>query len=229
MVPQVLRTILTPEATAAHDLGKLLDLLLHELRTPVGVAQGYLRLLVENRLTDTRDQQRALAQSLEALGRIGTLCGSAGEYLHAAAPSELVSYPVSELVTMLLAEFQGRAFAVNLEDAPIEGHVRSLPPARAAAAITTVLEAALRAAPALTQAVRVGVHDRALLLTTGDEATREQLLVPSGRALLNPWRGGTGLVVPLALRSLAQTPLRIWTLSDEPGAVALAIPLETHA
>lgn len=218
-----------PEATAAHDLDKVLDLLLHELRTPVGVAQGYLRLLVEDRLADARDRQRALAQSLEALGRIGTLCGSAGEYLHAVSPPELVSYPAAELVKMLLVECQGNAVAVHVQDAPMPGHVRSLSPARATAAITSILQAALRGDPVLTQAVHVGVHGTDLILTTGDEAVRERLLAPTGRAAFNPWRGGTGLLVPLALRLLAQTNLRIWTLSEKSGAVAIAIPLEFHA
>lgn len=229
MGPQILGTILMPEATAAHDLDKLLNLLLHELRTPVGVAQGYLRLLVEARLAEARDQQRALAQSLEALGRIGNLCTSAGEYLNAVSPSELALYPAAELVKMLQVECQGKAFAINVQDAPMPGHVRSLPPARAAAAITAVLEAALRGDPVLAQTVRVGVHGTDLIFTTGDEAVRERLMAPSGRAAFNPWRGGTGLLVPLALRRFAHTPLRIWTLSGQSGAVAIAIPLELPA
>jgi hypothetical protein len=229
MVPQILETIFMPEATVAHDLGMVLDLLLHELRTPVGVAQGYLRLLLEDRLADARDRQRALAQSMEALGRIGDLCASAGEYLNAVSPLELVLYPAAELVKMLLVECQGKEFALNVQDAPMLGHVRSLTPARATAAITAVLQAALRGDPVLTQAIHVGVHGTDLILTTGDEAVRERLVAPTGRAAFNQWRGGTGLLVPLALRLLAQTHLRIWTLSEPSGAVAIAIPLELHA
>ncbi|MEQ1910319.1 MAG: histidine kinase dimerization/phospho-acceptor domain-containing protein [Vicinamibacterales bacterium] len=206
-----------------------MDLLLHELRTPISVAQGYLRLLVEDRLSDPRDRERALAQSLEALGRIGNLCGSADEYLNVRSTVELVRYPASELVATLQSTCQGDAFAVNVPNPHILGDVRSLSVEQTAIAIAGVLRAALRSDPVLTQAVHVGVHGTDLILTTGDEAVRERLVAPTGRAAFNQWRGGTGLQVPLALKLLAHTPLRIWALSENSGAIAIAMPLELPA
>ncbi|MEQ1573918.1 MAG: hypothetical protein ABL993_06685 [Vicinamibacterales bacterium] len=215
--------------TLSDDSQKVLDLFLHELRSPVSVAQGYLRLLVEDRLKDPCDRERALAQSLEALGRIGSLCGSADEYLNVLSPVELLHYPASELVATLQSKCQEEAFTVSVPIAHIRGDVGSLPVEQATTAIIAVLRAALRSDPVLAQAVHVGIHGTDLLLTTGDEAVREQLVAPAGRGAFDQWRGGTGLRVPLALKLLAHTPLRIWALSENSGAIAIAMPLELPA
>ncbi len=213
----------------SDDSQKILDLFLHELRTPVSVAQGYLRLLVEDRLTDPHDRERALAQSLEALGRIGSLCGSADEYLNVLSPVELVRYPASELVATFQSKCREEAFAVSVPSTAIGGEIGSLPVEQATTAIIAVLRAALRSDPVLAQAVHVGVRGTDLLLTTGDEAVREQLVASTGRAAFNQWRGGTGLRVPLALKLLAHTPLRIWALAERSGAIAIAMPLDMPA
>ncbi len=225
MTLRIVESASIPETGTGHDLVNMLDLLLHELRTPVGIAQGYIRLLLEDRLADPQDRRRALAQAMEALGRVSDLCVSADEYMDAASPSEIVRYSAAEFVRTLQDACRGMALSVAVPD-PIPGHVRSLSPARATGAIAVVLRAALRGDPLLAQMAHVGIRQADLVLTTGDDAVREQLLAVSGRAAFNPWRGGTGLLVPLALRRLAQTTLRIWALSETSGAVAIAIPLE---
>ena len=219
---------LQPQTAATGDIEQLVALFLHELRTPVSVAQGYLRLLVENRLSDPRDRERALAQSLEALGRIGHLCGAAGDYLSPPAEA-LLQYPASELVEALRLACQGDPFAVNVPSPPILGNVRSLPAEPTATAIAAVVRAALRNDPALTQAVQVGVHGTDLVFTAGDGVVRDRLIGPSGGGVFDQWRGGSGLQVPLALRRLAPTHARIWTLPEHLSAVAIAMTLEWPA
>ena len=66
---------------AEIDAEKALNLLIHDLRAPLSVAQGYLRLLHQNRLDSDADRQRALAQTMEALGRISRLCDDAAAYV----------------------------------------------------------------------------------------------------------------------------------------------------
>jgi hypothetical protein len=51
----------------------ILHVLAHELRTPVGIAHGYVRLLLEERLTQESDRRRALEQMQKALGRLSEL------------------------------------------------------------------------------------------------------------------------------------------------------------
>ena len=55
------------------DISGILHVLAHELRTPVGIAHGYVRLLLEDRLPQDHDRRRALEQMQKALGRLTEL------------------------------------------------------------------------------------------------------------------------------------------------------------
>ena len=68
-------------STQRDESAKALNLLIHDLRAPLSVAQGYLRLLQQNRLEAEADRQRAMTQSMEALGRITRLCEEAAEFV----------------------------------------------------------------------------------------------------------------------------------------------------
>jgi signal transduction histidine kinase len=64
------------------DLEQAMHRLLHDFRTPIGVAQGYLRLIREGRLTSEADRERALDQAASSLGRLSRLCDDAADYLN---------------------------------------------------------------------------------------------------------------------------------------------------
>ena len=51
------------------ELSKALNILAHELRGPLGVIQGYLRLLRQRR-TESEDETRMLTVMQDASGRI---------------------------------------------------------------------------------------------------------------------------------------------------------------
>jgi hypothetical protein len=70
-----------------------------------------------------------------------------------------------------------------------------------------------------------GTH---VIVTNVDEARRARLLARSGHAPFDAWREHRGFSVPVAVRQLTRTGARIWTLDDDPTAVAIAIPLESH-
>ena len=55
------------------DVNDILHVLAHELRTPVGIAHGYVRLLLENDFPSEADRRRALEQMQKALGRLSDL------------------------------------------------------------------------------------------------------------------------------------------------------------
>ena len=63
------------------DAERVLQLFLHDLRTPIGVAQGYLRMLQDGRLSEAADTERAIAKALHALGQTARLCQDAGAFL----------------------------------------------------------------------------------------------------------------------------------------------------
>jgi len=54
-------------------IGDVLHVLAHELRTPVGIAHGYVRLLLEDRLPAESERRRALEQLQKALSRLTDL------------------------------------------------------------------------------------------------------------------------------------------------------------
>ena len=55
------------------EINDILHVLAHELRTPVGIAHGYVRLLLEDRLLDGSERRRALEQTQKALSRLTEL------------------------------------------------------------------------------------------------------------------------------------------------------------
>jgi hypothetical protein len=55
------------------DFSDILHVLAHELRTPIGIAHGYVRLLLEDRVPQDADRRRALEQMQKALGRLSEL------------------------------------------------------------------------------------------------------------------------------------------------------------
>ena len=57
----------------AVEINDILHVLAHELRTPVGIAHGYVRLLLDDRLPQEAERRRALEQMQKALGRLSEL------------------------------------------------------------------------------------------------------------------------------------------------------------
>src|SRR5436190_18249869 len=63
------------------DAERVLSLLLHDLRTPLGVAHGYLRLIRDDRLPTPHEREKAIAGTQQALSRISRLCADAGAFV----------------------------------------------------------------------------------------------------------------------------------------------------
>lgn len=88
-------------------LAQVLNTLAHELRTPLAVSQGYLKLYLEGRLQSPDDQRKALQQTADAVARLSELCGEVGTL---AALSESKGPPVQEQlpVALLLKDLRER-------------------------------------------------------------------------------------------------------------------------
>lgn len=80
------------------DMERALTALLHDIRSPLGVAHGYLRLVREGRLPSDADRLRALDKTRDALGRITEICDAATTAAARAANSEPSTMPVNEFV-----------------------------------------------------------------------------------------------------------------------------------
>jgi signal transduction histidine kinase len=61
------------------NLAQVLNTLAHEIRTPLAVSQGYLKLLIDGRITNADDARKAMEQTRQALGALATLCVDMGK------------------------------------------------------------------------------------------------------------------------------------------------------
>jgi signal transduction histidine kinase len=193
------------------DAERVLNLLIHDLRTPLGVAHGYVRLIREQRLTTPDDRERALAGTQQALGRISRLCEDASGFLADPADVAPVRASIALLVGRVTAELREHGVAIAVPT--IAGAVTMMVGAgvdRLAEAVSTVLKAMARSAP---DGVRVETSGTELRFVTGGAPA----------AQFDPWRGH-GLAVPLACRLIASVGGRVG--GDDAGAPAIAFPVE---
>ncbi|MGE0041394.1 MAG: hypothetical protein AB7H88_07925 [Vicinamibacterales bacterium] len=209
------------------DVGALLHLLAHELRAPASVAQGYLRMLREDRLGPPAERERAIAQAQAAIARVSELTHQASalaDLLDGGRPA-----PVAADLASVLAE----AVAHTDLDEPVHvpmtaTRVRLTRPDQVARALAALIDASARPvrgrAPAL--AVRraggagavdvlIGPADAFAALAAGPDADTA--------APLPVDRGGFGLALLLARVVLDAEGARAWTLAGTPAALAVRL------
>jgi signal transduction histidine kinase len=221
-----------PATQPAVETEKALNLLIHDLRAPLSVAQGYLRLLQQNRLESEADRSRAITQTMDALGRITRLCEDAAAFLaesvSTGGPRQTV--PVSTFAERVSAACAARCspLTFTVESDKLSGAVRGTQLDRVAESLAVILCAVRRSAR--NDSVRVSVHEeekeaRFLLGCDDDRAA----LMSRHPETFDPWRGGHGIALPLACRIVAEAGGRIWTYANGRGAVGVAFPEEASA
>ena len=218
-------------ATQRDEIVKAINVLIHDLRAPLSVAQGYLRLLQQNRLEAEADRQRAITQSIEALGRITRLCSDAAAFVAepTATDATVVKIRASEMVERVTEACTARSSPLTIDTGTgLSGTVQSSNLDGLVQSLAIVLCAVRRSA--LKEPVRVSVHEeekeaRFLLGCDDDRAA----LVSGPPETFDPWRGGHGIALPLACRTIAEAGGRIWTIADGRGAVGIALPEEASA
>jgi len=178
------------------DLDRVLDSLLHDLRSPLGVAGGYLRLMREQRLSSVDETERAIVKTQDALRTMTMLCAEASEWLKVEPPGAPAPVPVESLVAQIAAEAGRMHVAVEVAG-PIQGSttllLESERVARAAAALLAVVSRDSNAS--LTLQVEPGV------LRLAAVATQRRTPKPPGP--FDPW-AYPGLSAALACRTIAQ-------------------------
>jgi signal transduction histidine kinase len=200
------------------DAERVLNLLIHDLRTPLGVAHGYLRLIREQRLTTTDDRERALVGTQQALGRISRLCEEASAFL--ASPGEAAQVRASGtlIVDRVVAQLRGRGIEPRQVAAEAAGRVTMRVGAgveRLAEAVTTVLATT---AGESGSAVRIETEGAELRFVAAAETPPRAGAVP-----FDPWRGH-GLAIPLACRLVESVGGRV--ASEQAGALTIVFPVE---
>lgn len=213
------------EPLDAAALLKAFSVLLHDLRTPLGVAHGYARLLREDRLSSDADRARALQGISDALERLTRLSRDAAAFVHADDESR----PLAQVAASEVADH-----LVRTVEAQLDGVTRQRVQSRSCALQS--LDAVTEALLALGASVGPGAappdlhvgDDRAeLLVLMGSAADRPRLL-EGARAPFDPWRPGQALSLARASHQLARNGCTVWAL-DSHRALAVAIPLEVSA
>jgi hypothetical protein len=214
------------------NLAQVLNTLAHEIRTPLAVSQGYLKLYLDGRLTNADDQKRAFQQTREALGVLATLCTdmskvSALSDHPSPAPSEKLS--AADFVERLKTarDIDGASWSGAIGG---NGAVATHNAADLVSAAAIVARAAFDEARDEPRIIRVS-HDGILTVLAGSPVAVDALAEGPDASTAREMdfaRGGKGLKLIWAAFVLQQHRVRTWAHQSHRGAAGLQFPL-VHA
>lgn len=226
--------------TAEHNsLPRALSLAVHELRTPVTVVAGYLRMLLKEQGGPLSGKQRKMLEEAErSCGRIGALVMEMSE-LGRLESGDLAlgreRFDLAALVAELASHMhEGLDRGVRLEvrgvDRPLEvvGDRSRLEAAVSALVLASLRE---RGEPGviIAECSLVGDTQPAAVVAIGDEATVRTLAQSAANGgPFDEWRGGHGLALPVARRVVEAHGGTVWSAPGNRSRAgsALRIPLE---
>ena len=214
------------------DVNDILHVLAHELRTPVGIAHGYVRLLLEDRLPREEDRRRALEQMQKALTRLSDLSHEttalAVWYEHEAKDSRHGNSVRAIVDGVRTASYECPVIfdTPDLTDAMM---VRTPDPGRLTSALVNVVRATARELRGQPCAVSVRVQDHRFELLTGQTEQLAGLRAGPGAADSGPLileRGGIGLSLVHAAVVLDAHGAERWALKGSRQTAGVRLPLE---
>jgi signal transduction histidine kinase len=228
-------------STERDSFPRTMSLAVHELRTPVTVVCGYIRMVLKEHGGPLTDKQKKMLQEAErSCDRISALVAEMSDL--GKLESRELSVARQEIdLNALVAELANDMHEGEDRGVRLEVHVPATPiavigdRARLSAAITTLLHAALRerGEPGVIVAectVLDGTPPWAVLAVGEEDALPS--LVDAGLGTPPPfdeYRGGLGLALPVARRVVEALGGAVWSApGDRPRAgSALKLPLRT--
>jgi signal transduction histidine kinase len=207
------------------DAERVLAVLIHDVRTPLGVAHGYLRLIRADKLPSAQDRDRALAGTQDAVAKVSRLCQDAAAFLDDPPDPAAGRAPASQLSDRVAAALADRGIAIG-ERPAVSGSVAvGTSVDRAAEAIATLM--AVRAGKAPGAIATVDAMGRALRFACGPAQPAAAAPGMDGaERSFDPWQSPLGLGVALAHRFVTALGGRVW-LAEDGLALALSLPMET--
>jgi len=216
----------------------------HELRTPVTVVAGYLRMVLREQAGPLTEKQRKMLEEADrSCARIGSLVSEMSDL--GKLESQQIAMASTEVnVAALAAEVasnmhEGEDRNVRLD---VRGADRPLMVAgdrtRLGAALTALMHAALReradAGVVVVECDTVTDATQAWAVIAISEETATRPLIDAARGTLPPfdeWRGGLGLALPIGKRVIEAHGGALWSLPGDAGrtASALRLPLKNKS
>lgn len=226
----------------SNDKDPLLSLAVHELRAPVSVMSGFLRMVLTQRFGGLTEQQlKALQEVEKSVARFAGLLEELSELSQLRGGSPSFSTGVVELRHLIeagIAELEpfedGRNVTVTFRNQAPGGKVigDAARLKRACRALLVALRRELPANSALTVSLRRTDRDgRSMLQVTVASADRVdgiealpqaqlQTLPPSDQG---EFRGGIGFILPIARRIVEAHKGQLWCPLDEPKSGAILL------
>jgi signal transduction histidine kinase len=221
------------------DFPRALSLAVHELRTPITVACGYMRMLLREQAGPVNDKQRKMIEEADkSCARITALIAEMSE-LGKLEDGQItlprVAFDLGALIVELASSMhEGEDRGVRLETRVPGPVMVAGDRTRLAAAIGALMHAALRErgepGVIVVECSTLSDTNQSWALVTIGDAADAKPLAEDARATPPPfdeWRGGLGLALPIGRRVIEAHGGALWSAAGDKArrASALRLPL----
>ena len=186
----------------AEQVSRLLSLTSHELRSPLGVIRGYLKLLEKQDGTLSDQQKQVIAASLRASDRMAELLTEVSAFAHLHAGDTPVDRQPMPLATLIdgLVDAQPAAAGRAIQRGDLPDAVLLVDARLVTATLATMAAAVAAARPRDAALIVAGrVTDQSGRAAVRLDVTGAPLAGDITEVPLNMLRGGLGLRLPFAV------------------------------
>ena len=222
-----------------NTFARTMSLTVHELRTPVTVVSGYLRMLLKEHGGPLTEKQRKMLEEADrSCTRIGALVSELSDVGKLEAGDVIIAqqdFDVAALVKEVASNMhEGDDRGVHLDVRGVNRpQIVTGDRARLGAALSALMHSAIRERGepgAIVIECCDTTANGSIVVRIGDEDA-QRLLATTPGAEFDEYRGGLGLALPLARRIIAAHRGTIWSAAGErPRAgAAVELPLKQEA
>jgi signal transduction histidine kinase len=224
-----------------EDLLRLLTLTAHELRTPLSVASGYLKMLTSDRLGPLSDAQRkaatAAAKSCEALLSLASDLSAIARLERGEAALTRARVSASALIADAIAGCATTdAHPVTIAADGDDDAVVLVDPVRTRHSLQSLIAAVARSVPdgATVRVSRIvhaeqGRAQLFIVIAQAGQADAETAIDHRHVEAFDEWEGGLGVGLPLARRFLRLEGGNIQALATESPGLVVSLPVAADA